>query len=146
MHFTSSERKLWRRWINKTGNPVVDSDTRDHYETSWSQHAATRPTCSDVDRNTIDEHQGISSSGTDGSERNTPTIAPTFQPDRNRTVHEHHVSTDTSSRPAAHHPCTCRWFPRPWVVELLHCVECTGTEYSNGPYKSALCPRPIEGP
>ena len=98
MHFASSERKLWRRWI-KTGNPVVKSDTRVHHEAFWSQHAATRATCSDADRNTIDEHQWISSSGTDGSRRNTPTLDPTVQTDRNRTLHEHHVSTNTSSRP-----------------------------------------------
>ena len=84
---------------SKTGNPVVKSDTRVHHEAFWSQHAATRATCSDADRNTIDEHQWISSSGTDGSRRNTPTLDPTVHTDRNRTLHEHHVSTNTSIRP-----------------------------------------------
>ena len=41
----------------------------------------------------------ISSSGTDGGRRNTPTFDPTVQTERNRTLHEHHVSTNTSSRP-----------------------------------------------
>ena len=84
----------------------------------WSHHSATRATCSDADRNAIDDHQWISSSGIDGSRRNTTTLDPTFQPDWNRTLHGPHIylPTHPAGRPAAHHPCTCRWFPRPWVV------------------------------